>query len=508
MHNKLKISLLFIFLILKIEGAIGQKNEISIAQKQAYLSEFVDLLAIPNVVTDTLNISKTAQFIGKMMEKRGITPQYLDGYTKGMPPVVFGEINVGAKETIVFYAHYDGQPVNPNNWAEGLHPFKPKLYNGALDKGAIEIPFDFSSNNLSDDWRIYARSASDDKGGVFAILNAYDILVKSGQKPTVNLKFFFEGEEEAGSVHLGEILQKHKDKLNYTQWIICDGPVNQTGRKAVNFGVRGDVNMDIKVFGPKRPLHSGHYGNWTPNPAMKLVQLLASMKDRTGKVTIKGFYDDVIPLTVSERKAIGIAPKVDEQMQAELGFAQPDGAGKSLIELINQPSLNINGIQSANAGRLATNVITTFALATLDLRLVLGNDSKRQPQKVIDHIKSQSYFVLTDREPTEAERMKYANIARVTVRDGGYNAQRTKMDLPFSKAVIKAVQSTVDESIVSLPSLGGSLPLYLFETNLKATPITVPIANHDNNQHAENENIRLGNLWAGIDTFVALMKMK
>jgi acetylornithine deacetylase/succinyl-diaminopimelate desuccinylase-like protein len=284
--------------------------------------------------------------------------------------------------------------------------------------------------------------------------------------------------------------------------------LNQTGRKAVNFGVRGDVNMDVKVFASKRPLHSGHYGNWAPNPAMKLVHLLASMKDKTGKVLVKGFYDDVIPLTDSEKKAISIAPRVDEQMKAELGFAQADGGGKSLIELINQPSLNINGIQSANAGRLATNVITTFALATLDLRLVLGNDSKRQPQKVINHIKNQDYFVLTDREPTDAERMKYSNIARVTIREGGYNAQRTKMDLPFSKSVIKAVQSTANEPIVALPGLGGSLPLYLFETNLKATPITVPIANHHNNQHAENENIRVGNLWAGIETFVALMGMK
>jgi acetylornithine deacetylase/succinyl-diaminopimelate desuccinylase-like protein len=203
-----------------------------------------------------------------------------------------------------------------------------------------------------------------------------------------------------------------------------------------------------------------------------------------------------------------MAPRVDEQMQNELGFAKPEGEGKSLIELINQPSLNINGIQSANAGRLATNVITTFALATLDLRLVLGNDSQRQPQKVIEHIKSQGYFVLTDREPTEIERMKHPNIARVTIREGGYNAQRTKMDLPFSKAVLKAVQSTVNEPIVSLPSLGGSLPLYLFEKYLKATPIAVPIANHDNNQHAENENIKIGNLWAGIETFVALMQIK
>jgi acetylornithine deacetylase/succinyl-diaminopimelate desuccinylase-like protein len=224
MLNSFKIKLLVILFLLANYSIFSQKINISNAEKVNYINEFVEFLSIPNVVSDTVNINKTAQFVGKMMEKRDIKPQYLDGFTKGMPPVVFGEINVGAKETIVFYAHYDGQPVNPNNWAEGLHPFIPKLYDGSIDKGAKYIAFPDANGSYIDDWRIYARSASDDKGGIFAILNAYDVLLKSGRKPTVNLKFFFEGEEEAGSVHLGEILQKHKEKLNHTQWIICDGP--------------------------------------------------------------------------------------------------------------------------------------------------------------------------------------------------------------------------------------------------------------------------------------------
>lgn len=332
------------------------------------------------------------------------------------------------------------------------------------------------------------------------------MLSKLGIQPSVNIKFFFEGEEEAGSTHLSEILEKHKDKLKSDLWVICDGPVHQSGKKQVVFGVRGDVNMEVKVYASKRPLHSGHYGNWAPNPAMLLSKLLASMKDDNGRVLIKGFYDDVIPFTETEKKAIAKVPSVDEQMRNELGFMRAEGGGKSLVELINLPSLNINGISSANVGKMAANVIPVSATAAIDLRLVLGNDAQRQVQKVINHIKAQGYYVTQNESITDEERMKYPLIARVTT-GKGYNAQRTKMDLPIAQNVIKAVQSSTNEEVVLMPSLGGSLPLFLFEKHLATPTITVPIANHDNNQHAENENIRIQNIWNGIETYVALMKM-
>ncbi|HEY1054592.1 MAG TPA: M20/M25/M40 family metallo-hydrolase, partial [Emticicia sp.] len=375
-----------------------------------------------------------------------------------------------------------------------------------LEKGGKIIPTPKSTEGINPEWRIYGRSASDDKAGVFAILSAYQILKNLNIQPSVNIKFFFEGEEEAGSTHLAEILEKHTDKLRSDLWIICDGPVHQSGRKQVVFGVRGDVNMEVKVYASKRPLHSGHYGNWAPNPAMMLVRLLASMKDDEGKVLIKGFYEDVVPFTATERNAISRVPSVDDQMRNELGFMKPEGGGKSLVELINLPSLNINGIASANVGKMAANVIPTSATAALDLRLVLGNDVQRQVKKVIEHIKAQGYYVTQNESITDEERMKYPMIARVQV-GKGYNAQRTKMDLPIAQNVIKAIQSTVKEEIVLMPSLGGSLPLFLFEKYLGTPTITVPIANHDNNQHAENENIRIQNIWNGIETYIALMKM-
>ena len=477
------------------------------ANEHALLRDFMGLLSIPNVVYDTVGIQKTAAYIADMMTKRGIKPQYLDAKTPGVPPALFGEVLVpGATRTIVFYAHYDGQPVNPNQWAEGLKPFEAVLLDKPVDSGGKIIPLPGPTQPINPDWRIYGRSTSDDKAGVFAILSAYQAMTQMGIRPTTNLKFFFEGEEEAGSTHLAEILDRHQDKLKSDLWIICDGPVHQSGRKQVVFGVRGDVNLEIKVFASKRPLHSGHYGNWAPNPGMALAKLLASMKDDTGRVLINGFYDDVTPLTDSEKQALARIPSVDNQMREELGFAQAEGGGKSLVELITLPSLNVSGLASANVGKLTANVIPTSATAAIDLRLVLGNDAKRQVQKVIDHVKAQGYYVTQNESITDEERLKYPHIARIMAKDG-YNAQRTPMDLPIAQTVIKALQSTVKDEIVLLPSSGGSLPLYVFRQYLNTPTLTVPIANHDNNQHAENENLRIRNLWDGIETYVALMRL-
>ena len=477
--------------------------------QHAIVDEFVSFLSIPNVADDTSGIKKNAAFIMDMMSHRSIQHvQLLLPVASGAPPAVYGEANVpGAIHTIIFYAHYDGQPVNPSQWARGLEPFKPILYNGSLEKQGNAIPFPGKGNSFDPQWRIYARGASDDKAGVDAILNAYDALIKSGLKLHCNIKFFFEGEEEAGSPHLSEILGKYKSLLQSDVWIICDGPVHQSGKKEVVFGVRGDTHLDLTVYASKRPLHSGHYGNWAPNPAMMLAKLLASMKDDNGNVLVKGFYADVIPFTVSEAKALHEVPSVDEQMKKELGISANEMTGKTLIESINLPSLNINGMQSGNVGKMASNVIPISATAVLDLRLVLGNDWQRQQQKVIEHIRKQGYYV-NDREPTDEERAQHAKIIKVIAGNDGYNAQRTSMELPIAKNVIAAVQKTTDEQVVLVPSLGGSLPLFLFEKYLNAKTIIVPIANHDNNQHAENENIRLQNLWNGIETMASLMMMQ
>jgi acetylornithine deacetylase/succinyl-diaminopimelate desuccinylase-like protein len=442
-----------------------------------------------------------------MMQRRKLQPRLLKASDPAAPPAVYGEWKTpGAARTLIFYAHYDGQPTDPRQWSGSL-PWQPALRTAPLEAGGKLLPAPKADEVINPEWRLYARSAADDKAGVMAILTAVDALMASGVKPTSNLKFFFDGEEEAGSPHLAEILRANQALLQSDAWIICDGPVHQSGSKQVVFGVRGDTNVDVTVYGAKRPLHSGHYGNWAPNPALTLAKLLASMKDESGRVKIAGWYDNIEPLGEAERRAIAEAPQYDDTLKSQLGLARTEGQGKSLLELINEPSLNINGMSSGDVGALARNVIPTTATAVLDLRLVKGNDHLRQVQRLIEHIRKQGFYV-TDHEPTDEERGRYPLIARVTQRAGGYNAERTRMDLPISLALVSAVQSTSDQRIVRLPTAGGSLPLSIITDSLSTVTMTVPIANYDNNQHAENENLRLQNLWDGIETMGAIMTMK
>jgi acetylornithine deacetylase/succinyl-diaminopimelate desuccinylase-like protein len=475
------------------------------AHERQILAEFTQLLSLPNIASDRENIRRNAEFIREMMQRRGLNPQLLEGKSADTPPAVYGEWKVaGARHSIILDAHYDGQPVDPKAWTASP-PFQPTWRTAAMEAGGqiVSLP---TNGEINPEWRLYARSSSDDKAGVMAILTAFDALRAQNAMPSVNIKFLFEGEEEAGSPHLGDIIDLHKQLLESDAWIICDGPVHQSGRKQVVFGVRGDQNVDVTVYGAKRPLHSGHYGNWAPNPAMTLARLLATMKDANGRVTIAGWYDGVEPLGEAEKSAIADAPAYDDEIRAQLGLAKTEGNGKLLMELINEPSLNINGMSSGDVGALARNVIPTTASAVLDLRLVKGNDHKQQVARLIDHIRKQGFYVI-DHDPTDAERKQYALIAKVTARAGGYNAERTRMDLPISIAVIDAVQSTSKDPIVKLPTSGGSLPLSIITDHLKTATLTVPIANYDNNQHAENENIRLQNLWDGIETWAAVMMM-
>ncbi|HEY1871088.1 MAG TPA: M20/M25/M40 family metallo-hydrolase, partial [Chitinophagaceae bacterium] len=217
-----------------------QKNE------SAIYKDFISFLKIPNVATDTVNIEKNADFLLRLMSTKGIEHvQLLEADDKNVPPVVYGEINSGASKTIIFYAHYDGQPVNASLWAKGLSPFQPQLLNGRIDENAtIQSTVNFPVN---EDWRIYARSSSDDKVGVMAILSAFSAIKGSGMKFPYNVKFFFEGEEEQGSPHLHQILDKYRSILQSDFWIICDGPVHQSGYKQIVFGARGDAHLTLKI---------------------------------------------------------------------------------------------------------------------------------------------------------------------------------------------------------------------------------------------------------------------
>jgi acetylornithine deacetylase/succinyl-diaminopimelate desuccinylase-like protein len=467
------------------------------------VSEFIELLSIPNIASDTAKINRNARLISQMLERRGVKSRLLE--VPGAPPVVYGQIiTPGATRTLIFYAHYDGQPAEPAKW-KGGEPFKPLLREGAVEAGGKDLPVPVKGRKFDPEWRLYARSSSDDKAPIIAICAALDALRENRIGLQANIKFFFEGEEEAGSPHLEKIVEKYRDLVRADVWLICDGPVDQTRRQQVYFGARGVTGLELTVYGPRRELHSGHYGNWAPNPAMMLAHLLASMKDEDGRVLVKNFYDGIEPLSETEKQAYAEAPDNEEMLRRELGLGRSEGGGKRLIELINMPSINIRGFSSASVGATARNVIPSTATASIDIRLVKGLDHRHAVDHVVEHIRAQGYHVV-ESDPDDATRLKYPKIVKI-VKEGGYNAARSSMDLQISRDVISAVESACGK-VIRMPTLGGSVPLYIFTDILKTPTIGIPIVNHDNNQHSANENIRLKNLWDGIETMAALLTMK
>lgn len=464
------------------------------------LQELIDFLSMPNVASDETNIQKNAKFILAMLQRRGIKTQLLQ--VKNSPPVIFGELNHhGAEHTIILYAHYDGQPVVPELWAS--KPWMPVLRDKSLEQGGREITLESLQSPIPSESRLYARSASDDKSPIVAMLVALDALKAAGISPSINLKFFFEGEEEAGSPHLPEIIQKYADLLKADAWILCDGPVHQTRHMQVFFGARGVIGLEMTVYGATRTLHSGHYGNWAPNPIVLLTHLINSMRDTEANILIQGFYDDVRELTKRERKALAQAPAVEKDLENSLGLAWTEGGDQSLVERIMQPALNLRGIQAGSVEKKAKNAIPTEAKASIDFRLVPDQTPEKVRRLVETHIRQQGFFIVYDTPALEIRR-KHPKI--IKLRWGkGYPPARTSLDLPVSQAVIQAIEETLSTSIVKLPSLGGSVPMYLFLDVLKTPVIGVPMVNHDNNQHAPNENLRIQNLWDGIEIYASLM---
>jgi acetylornithine deacetylase/succinyl-diaminopimelate desuccinylase-like protein len=473
--------------------------------ERAILNELADLLAIPNHASDEANIRKNAQVIAELMRARKIETKLLE--VSKAPPVVFGAWDVpGATKTITFYAHYDGQPVDAREWTTA--PFTPTLRTSVLGPDSKALDLQALPEQLDPQWRLYARSAGDDKAPIIAILAAIDALHGARMNPAVNLRFFFEGEEEVGSPHLQTYLETHARELRTDLWIICDGPVHQNGQKLVYFGVRGTATADITVYGPNRGLHSGHYGNWAPNPIVLLTHLLDSMRDTHAKILIPGFYDDVRPLTDAEQKALRAMPDYDAQLKREFGVARTEGEPALLQSQLMQPALNVRGIAGGRVGAAAANVISSEATASIDFRLVPNQTPDGVRSRVEKHIAQQGYHIV--REPPDATvRAAHPLIARVAWdTEGGYPAARTSLEDPMARQAAAAVELIAGAPIVRAPTLGGSVPMYLFQRSGNTPVVGVPIANFDNNQHAANENLRLQNLWDGIEVFAGLFVLQ
>ena len=482
--------------------------------------DFAELLSYPNRARDTNDIERAAAFIREQMQAAGVAAELLR--VDGAPPIVFGALMVpGATRTLGVYAHYDGQPVDAKAWRHP--PFDPTLYTAAFEAGGTPRALPKDGEGVDPEWRMYARSAGDDKAPIAAMLAVLKALREAGQRPTSNLIFLFDGEEEAGSPHLGEYLTRYRDRVSPIDiWLFFDGPVHQSGRPQLTFGVRGSMGLEVTVYGATRELHSGHYGNWAPDTPQILARLLASMKDENGKVLVEGWYDSAAPIGSEERAALKAMPDYDAALKRELGLAWTEGQGASLPERLLLPALTVRGISGGNTGALAANVIPNTATAALGIRLVKGNEPEHMRALVVRHIERQGFHVVTA-DPDMTTRLKYPRIAKVTGGADGSPAARTSMANPFARQVVAAAGRAADrmawaggsrgrasgpESLLIAPGMGGTLPLHPFTDVAGKPAVIVPIANHDNNQHGANENLRLANLWYAIDLVAALLTME
>jgi acetylornithine deacetylase/succinyl-diaminopimelate desuccinylase-like protein len=472
--------------------------------QRAIVVELLDLLAIPNVAADTANIRLNAEHLQRMLQARGFTAESLE--TAGNP-LVWGELKVpGATRTILIYCQFDGQPVDPKGWKQP-DPFSPIMRAEPLPTSKPDMADARTRDRYDDDFRIYARSASDAKGPIVAFMAALDALKAQGLQPTSNLRVIMDGEEEISSPNLVPAIDRYRDKLTADLMLVFDGPTHFNGDPTLVFGARGIQTLQITVYGPRSGVHSGNYGNWVPNPALRLAHLLASMKDDAGNVLVEGFYDDLQPLSAEEREMIAAVPDEDARLLRTFGVAEPEKPGLALQQAFQRPTLNIRGLQSSFIGAQARTIIPDRAVAEIDIRLVKETVGARMAERVIAHVRKQGYHVVTT-DPDDATRAKYPRIAKVVMpRERATAAFRTSALLPESKVAIDALTRMWGRPPVRIRTAGGTVPISQFIDALGFPAIMAPIVNFDNNQHEENENIRLGHLFRGIVTYAALMRM-
>jgi len=465
------------------------------AHEAEVVGQLADLVAARSVAADPAGLTAMAGQLKGELAKRGFDTRLLSA-GPGTPPVVYGALTTpGARRTLVFYAHYDGQPVEPADWRSD--PFKPVMRTGSgldardVDWKSVKPPFD-------PEWRLFGRGASDDKSSIVAFLAGFDALKGAHRRPRVNIKVVWEGEEERGSPHLAQILRDNHDLLAADAWLIGDGPVHQSRRRTIYFGARGNTDVAITVYGPLHALHSGHYGNWVPNPAAMAAELITQLRDPDGGIRIPGFSDDVRPITPAESQAIAALPPVEEPLKTAFGIARTEGR-EGLTASTMRPGLNITSLSAGGGGR----AIPDQAQVTIDFRLVPDQTPDRVREKTEAYLTGLGWTV-THVAPDAAMRAAHPRIIKLSW-GGGYPALRSDMTSPAGKAVIASASRAAGGPVAVLPMMGGSVPIYLFADILKTEVIGLPIANHDNNQHASDENARLQNIWDGIETYAAMM---
>ncbi|MDN5199848.1 M20/M25/M40 family metallo-hydrolase [Fulvivirgaceae bacterium BMA10] len=462
------------------------------------LEELRNFLKIPNNGNFPEHIQSNLEWCKNTFQSIQFDTKILT--TEGAPQLYAERIYDPGLKSLLFYLQIDGQPVDTSFWNQE-NPYLPVLK--VLKKEVWEeIDWDKLKQEFNPDWRIFARSASDSKGPAIAFMTALDILNKRAIQPDFNIKVIMDFQEELGSPTLATTVDKHRALLQSEMLLIMDGTRHLSNLPTLTFGARGIATVTIKVFGAKRNLHSGQYGNFAPNPVFKLSKLIAGMKDEEGKVTIPGFYDG-INLSQERKDKINDVPEDLLEIKKSLGIADIDRVGETYQEALQYPSLNVRGLRAAWVGEEVRTLIPSLAIAEIDMRLVPESGAMRQITLLRNYVLNQGYH-LVDSIPTAEERRQYAKLASFQYRIGS-KPFRTDFDSSIGKWLSSAMQRTFGDKFVRMSTTGGSQPIAPFINTLGIPAVSLRIPNPDNNIHAPNENLRLGNFLEGIQMCLGVL---
>jgi len=497
--------LILVFLVLSTINIYSQElikqdlDELSLKYAKESFQELYEFFSISNDANYPEQIEPNVKWCEKAFSKRGFKTQRLE--TSTVPLLLATRENPKAKKTVLVYLQVDGQPVDTTKWYQP-NPYIPALKEQNTNGNWNIIPWNKLEGEINNDWRIFSRSASDARGPDMMFLKAIDILNDFKFKPDYNLKVIMDFEEELGSPNLPKAVLENKELLAADMLVIFDGPRHLSNKPTLSYGARGIAEITIEVFGPRSPLHSGNYGNYVPNPAMKLSQLLATMWREDGRVTIPGWYDGI---TISDevKKILKQVPDDEAQIQKDFGIASTENIGTNFQEAIQYPALGILGMEAAWVGKETRTVIPASATAEMNIRLVKETNGDRMVLLVKKHVENQGFHLIKG-EPTEEERLTYKKLARFNSKVS-YGAFRTEFNTEVGEWLRKGMRFAFGENPIQIRTMGGSIPISPFVITLGIPAVGVPTVNPDNNQHSPNENIRLGNYIEGIKTITAIL---
>jgi acetylornithine deacetylase/succinyl-diaminopimelate desuccinylase-like protein len=458
-----------------------------------------EFLQLPNIGSDPDNIDQNLRWCEKAFQDLSFETEQL--LSNGVRHLFAQRIVKKNAPTVLFYLQIDGQPVDPTKWNQ-KNPFEPVLKECKGDNCEI-IPWSNLTRKFDPDWKVFARSASDSKGPAVAFLQVLRIMKDKKLRQKFNIKVIMDFQEELGSPTLPALVKANREKFSADAILIMDGTRPPANLPTLTFGARGIATLKLTVYGARRNMHSGQYGNYAPNPIFHLSRLLGSMKDENGRVLIPGYYDG-IQLTDNQKTLINLVPENKEALLATLGIAQPESVGATYQEALQYPSLNVRGLRAAWVEKEVRTIIPSEALAEIDMRLVPETPAERQIQLVTDFIRSKGFHVL-NAEPTEAERKKHPKLIRIESRIGS-RPFRTPLDSPLGDWLGSAMALAFgDDNFIRMQSTGGSQPIAPFIAELGIPAISVRIPNPDNSIHAPNENLRLGNFHEGLKMCLGIL---